>query len=215
MSIRVNIGCGQSPTEGWNNYDNSLAIRLSGIPLVTLIAEKIGFLSKSQIEFISFFRGSNIKWADAARHIPEADGSVEVLYSSHMVEHLGREEAVAFVMEARRVLKHDGIIRLAVPNTKYHIDNYLKDKDANAFIENLLLTKEKPKTITQKIKDVIVGDRHHKWMYDGDSLCRLLLSEGFNDPRAMEPGSTIIKDPGTLNLQERAPESVFAEAINT
>jgi len=38
-------------------------------------------------------------------------------------------------------------------------------------------------------------------MYDGDSLCWLLLSGGF-------------KDPGTLDLEERAPESVFVEAIN-
>ena len=214
MSIRVNIGCGQTPTEGWNNYDNSLAIRLSGIPLVTQIAVSIGLLSKSQKEFISFARNSDIKWADAARHIPEADGSVEVLYSSHMVEHLDREEAVAFLKEARRVLKTGGIIRLALPNIMYHVENYLEHKDADAFIEDILLTKEKPETITQKLKDVIVGDRHHKWVYDGDSLCRLLLSGGFKDPRVMEPGSTIIKDPGTLDLEERAPESVYVEAIN-
>ena len=40
MSLRVNIGCGQTPTEGWNNYDNSLAVRLSGVPIIQQIALK-------------------------------------------------------------------------------------------------------------------------------------------------------------------------------
>ena len=68
-------------------------------------------------------------------------------------------------------------------------------------------------TLTDKIKQIIIGDRHQMWMYDGDSLCRLLLSEGFKDPKVMEAGSTMITDPVALNLSERFPESVFIEAI--
>ena len=26
---RINIGCGSSPTAGWNNFDNSLSVRLA------------------------------------------------------------------------------------------------------------------------------------------------------------------------------------------
>jgi len=61
MSLRVNIGCGQTPTEGWNNYDNSFAIRIAEIPIISHIASKIGLLSKSQAEFVNFARNSNIK----------------------------------------------------------------------------------------------------------------------------------------------------------
>jgi hypothetical protein len=42
MSLRVNIGCGQTPTEGWNNYDNSLAVRIARIPIIPDIASKLG-----------------------------------------------------------------------------------------------------------------------------------------------------------------------------
>lgn len=209
MSLRVNIGCGQTPTEGWNNYDNSFAIRIAGIPIVSHLASKIGLLSESQAEFVNFARNSNIKWADATKHIPESDRSVEVLYSSHMLEHLDRKEAVEFLKEARRVLIHGGIIRLAVPNLKFHIENYLDNKDADLFIENILLTKEKPKSTIDKIKTFLVGDRHHMWMYDGDSLCKLLSSSGFRDSKVMELGSTTILNPGSLNLEERSEESIF------
>ncbi len=214
MSLRVNIGCGQTPTEGWNNYDNSFAIRIAGIPIVSHLASKIGLLSKSQAEFVNFARNSKIKWADATKHIPESDGSVEVLYSSHMLEHLDRRETAEFLKEARRVLIPGGIIRLALPNLKFHIENYLDNKDADIFIESILLTKEKPKSIIDKIKTFFIGDRHHMWMYDGDSLCKLLSSSGFRDSKVMEPGSTIIPNPGSLNLEERSEESVFVEALN-
>ena len=97
MSIRVNIGCGQTPTEGWHNYDNSIAVRIAGIPILATIAQRSALLSKSQREFISFACGSNIRWADATEHIPEQDCSVEVLYSSHMLEHLDKDKAVSFL----------------------------------------------------------------------------------------------------------------------
>jgi hypothetical protein len=40
-----------------------------------------------------------MKWADGTKHIPEAKGSVEVVYSSHMLEHLDRVETRAFLRE--------------------------------------------------------------------------------------------------------------------
>ena len=131
-----------------------------------------------------------------------------------MLEHLDRREAAQFLKEARRVLIHGGIIRLAVPNLKFHIENYLHNKDTDLFIENILPTKEKPKSIIDKIKTFLIGDRHHKWMYDGDSLYKLLSSTGFRDSKVMEPGSTAISNPGSLNLEERAEESVFVKALN-
>ena len=116
--------------------------------------------------------------------------------------------------EDRRVLIHGGIIRLAVPNLKFHIENYLDNKDPDLFIESILLTKEKPKSIIDKIKTFFIGDRHHLRMYDGDSLCKLLSSKGFRDSKVMEPGLTAIPNPGSLNLEERYEESVFVEALN-
>ncbi len=51
-------------------------------------------------------------------------------------------------------------------------------------------------------------------MYDGKSLCKLLAEAGFDQPRVMEPGTTIIEGSGELNLHERLPQSIFVEALN-
>lgn len=213
MLLRVNIGCGQTPTKGWHNYDNSWSVRLARINIVSRIIERFNLLSKPQREFISFLKNENIMWADATKYIPERDESVDAIYSSHMIEHLDKEEVKKFLHEAFRVLKSGGIIRLVVPNIRYLVENYLKNGSADNFIEKTGLTKSKPKTLTKKLKYLAVGDRHHQWMYDGHSLCNTLYLEGFQKPQIMEPGSTNIINPGVLNLKERCPESVFVEAI--
>ena len=51
-------------------------------------------------------------------------------------------------------------------------------------------------------------------MYDGKSICKLLSSSGFKEPRILEEGLTTIPDSGMLDLKERSPESVFDEAFN-
>ncbi|MGI0025307.1 MAG: class I SAM-dependent methyltransferase [Nitrososphaera sp.] len=214
MSIRLNIGCGQTPTKGWRNYDNSWSIRLARVPILPNVMAKLGFISKPQQEFISLAKNANIEWADVTKHIPENDQSVGVIYSSHMLEHLERGDAISFLKEARRVLKKGGIIRIAVPDIKYLVENYLRDGDADNFIEKTLLTRKKAKTLFEKIRYFVTGDRNHQWMYDGDSLCRLLSTVGFQKPRVVEAGTTIIAESGELDLGERALESVVVETIN-
>ncbi len=211
---RVNIGCGQTPTQGWQNYDNSWSIRLSKVPCLAVVLNWLGIVSKRQWEFISFAKSSGIRWADATRCIPESDHSVEVLYSSHMLEHLDREEAQMFLKEARRVLIHGGIIRIAVPDIKPMAGRYLSDGDCDVFVEGSRLTRRRPRGLVEKLRYLIAGDRGHLWMYDGESLCRCLASAGFSDPRVTAPGSTIIPMPGSLNLRERSAETVYVEAIS-
>ena len=214
MTLKINIGCGQTPTKGWRNYDNSWSIRLAKKPLAAFILGKLGFLSGPQQQFMSFAKKKNILWANATKRIPEKSASVDVVYSSHMIEHIEKEDVEIFFKEARRILKSGGTMRIAVPNIKYHVENYLKDGDADKFIEGTHLTRNRPKTIISKIKYLIIGDRNHQWMYDGNSLCQLLSSAGFQEPIVMESGSTNIAEPGALDLKERSPESVFVEAIN-
>jgi predicted SAM-dependent methyltransferase len=102
--MRVNVGCGATPTNGWVNFDNSLTIRLARWPGVTRMLETLN-VRNGQAGRLGRIEGdSDIRFADAAARIPCADQSVEVVYSSHMIEHLDRSGAQAFLAEARRVL---------------------------------------------------------------------------------------------------------------
>ena len=213
MSLRINIGCGMSTTSGWKNYDNSWGIRLSAKPVLSGIVSSLGLLSDQQKEYMDFARREDINWANATTHIPEQAGSVSALYSSHMLEHLEKNDALTFLKEAHRVLATGGVIRISVPDLMHHIQQYLDDRDADGFIDKMHVTRPKPRSLMAKLKYSVVGDRHHQWMYDGDSLCKLLKQAGFPNPAIMQPGETKIADSGDLDLFERADESVYVEAV--
>jgi predicted SAM-dependent methyltransferase len=209
--MRLNVGCGQTPTEGWRNFDNSLSLRLAKLPLLALALHKTGALDDGQYNFIAFARAHHIEYGDATE-LPLADGSVEVLYSSHMMEHLDQAEAGMFLQEALRVLEPGGLLRLAVPDLRKHVAEYLATDDADAFVARTLLTQARARGLLQRLRGALVGARHHHWMYDGPSLQRLLLAHGFVNPEIMPAGQTKIAQPGALDLQERCSESVYVEA---
>tara|TARA_B110000967_G_C18287461_1_gene272125 strand:- start:193 stop:336 length:144 start_codon:yes stop_codon:yes gene_type:complete len=47
MKLKVNIGCGSSPTEGWINFDNTPAIKLAHSPFKFWILKLFGLLNPS------------------------------------------------------------------------------------------------------------------------------------------------------------------------
>jgi hypothetical protein len=108
----------------------------------------------------------------------------------------------------------NGIIRIAIPDLRKLIDQYLVDGDSDAFIEKTELAPEKPKTFIHKLGYMITGERRHRWMYDGPAMVGLLSSMGFRDPCIMPAGGTLILNPGELNLREGADASVYIEAYN-
>jgi predicted SAM-dependent methyltransferase len=212
--LRINVGCGQTPTVGWRNFDNSLSLRLSKFPLLTIFLRKIGLVNMEQISFIQFAREHSIEYGDATKGLPLQSDLVEVLYSSHMLEHLDQQEVVFFLKEARRIICSGGIIRLAVPDLHMLAERYITTNDADAFIASTRMTQPRPGTLSARLRMLLVGTRHHQWMYDGLSLSRLLEAHGFVSPRILKAGETQINDPQNLNLNERADESVYVEAVN-
>lgn len=211
--MRVNCGCGPNPTPGWVNLDNSPSVRLARHLWFAKIARKLGLLASEQMLLVLSASEKHIHWANAQR-LPLKSGSVDVLYSSHMVEHLDREEASAFLKEARRVLLPNGIIRLVVPDLAKLVEAYERSGDANAFIERMHVCTPHPRTLLERMRRFLVGQRNHLWMYDAASLVQLLTSSGFVGAVALLPGQTAIENPGALDLSERCEISVYVEARN-
>ena len=214
VTSQLNIGCGQTPTPGWLNYDNSWSVRLAGRPALVRVLAGLRLISKDQKDFIAFAQREKINWADATSRIPLPDHSVDTIYTSHMVEHLEPARAEAFLAESRRVLRSGGVLRIAVPDISVHVNEYLEHGDADRFIGATHLTHASPKSLIGRIQHVVIGERNHRWMYDGQSLCRLLTQAGFDEVDVVPPGRTNIADAGDLDLSERVPESVFVEAVN-
>jgi SAM-dependent methyltransferase len=209
---RINVGCGASPTEGWLNFDNSWSVLLGRLPVVAKRLHDLGLVSTERLSFIEVSHRGKVAWADSRKRIPIASASASVVYSSHMLEHLDGEEARSFLREALRVLKSNGILRIVVPDLRLLVDTYLTDGDSDSFVRRTHLASPRAKGLRGLVRSVLVGPRHHAWMYDGSALAKVISECGFVDPRILPPGKTTIPDPGSLNLREREDESLYVEA---
>ncbi len=212
MSVRLNIGCGMAPTEGWVNYDNSPAVRIANLPNALKLLQAVRLIDRGNVEFARFCRAHGIRHANAVCRLPHRDGSVDVIYSSHMIEHLDRREARRFLAECRRVLKPEGVLRIVVPDLQVTVNDYVEKQNADVFLDHLQLALDKPHGLAEHLRHLLIGDRNHRWLYDGRSMAKLLAANGFEKVEILEPGQTRIAEPGKLDLFERAGESAFVEA---
>lgn len=213
MAVRLNIGCGQSPTDGWFNYDNSPAVWLARSRPLTALLRRVGLIDAPTVGFAEFCRCHDIRYANAAVRIPHDTGSVDAIYSSHMIEHLDRNEVQAFLVECRRILKPGGILRLGVPDLRHVVQIYLELDDADGFVRHLLFDLDKPRGLRQRLNRLITGGRGHHWMYDRRSLAELVERAGFVDVQAVDESTTRIPDPGALVLDEREGDTISVEAL--
>jgi predicted SAM-dependent methyltransferase len=73
--------------------------------------------------------GPSVVAHDLSTGIPLPNASCEVVYHSHVLEHLKRPDAQFFMRECFRVLKPGGIIRVAVPDLEQVCRQYLLTLD--------------------------------------------------------------------------------------
>ncbi|EQB39194.1 hypothetical protein M947_08555 [Sulfurimonas hongkongensis] len=67
-----------------------------------------------------------VKVHNLLEKLPFEDSSVDVVYSSHVLEHFQKCDASRFLKECYRVLKPDGIIRIVVPDLEQLMRNYIE-----------------------------------------------------------------------------------------
>jgi len=75
---------------------------------------------------LDILRGADIR-ADVRKGLPFDDGSVDLLYSEHFIEHLSLDEARFYFKECRRVLKRGGVVRTATIDLPYVLERYAKE----------------------------------------------------------------------------------------
>ena len=210
---RINIGCGRSPTPGWINFDNSQSINIASSPIKYFVLRKLGFLSPQQIENIKWLKENKISYADASKKLPFNKNEISCIYSSHMLEHLSKKSAQIFLKECLRVLKPNGVLRLVLPDLRQLVESYIKNGDAETFLEKSYLGTPSAETLQDKLKIIFQGYRHHQWMYDAQSLSKIVLENGFKKVVEQKAGVTCIDNYGELNLYERSEESFIIEAF--
>jgi len=208
----LHLGCGKAPIQGAINIDNSFSLLLSRFKLFYLLLKKTRFLSKENIELIDFYRRNKIKYGNALR-LKYADNSIDIIYTSHMLEHLKKEELEAFLQTAIRILKPGGILRIVIPDMRRIINDYSSDGDMDKLIERSMLVNNYGNSLKAKLKYIMFGWRGHQWMYDEASFLKLLRNFNFQEIIVLEPGETHINDTTNINLYEKSGESIYFECI--
>jgi predicted SAM-dependent methyltransferase len=213
---KLNVGCGLHVVPGYLNLDNSPTLRLQrGLPRPVLDQVRQSPVGK----WLGPAWPSEVQPWDIRQGLPGEPGTLGVIYSSHMLEHLSRPAAVSFVGACHQALRPGGILRLALPDLERRARGYLKALDAgdstaaDEFLRSLLLAQEDADESLKGIAKRALGRELHHWMYDRLSLTRLLTDAGFTtaEPRAF--AQSRIPEIAELELEDRASESVYVEAV--
>jgi predicted SAM-dependent methyltransferase len=151
---------------------------------------------------------------------------VDIIYSSHMLEHIRRDQAAFILRECHRVIKPDGIVRLVVPDLEVLVRAYL-DRDrailhsklptvGDAFIEGLGFTEatDNPAPfITRVMRRAMGMDGGHRWLYDAESLLHLLREAGFQSARRVPFGEGASAEAASMDT--RSAFHLHVEAAKT
>lgn len=82
------------------------------------------------IDFVSY--SDDVQAHNLLEGIPFGAQSMDVVYHSHVLEHFSKLDGYQFIKDCYRVLKPQGIIRIAVPNLESIAKEYLKHLDMAA-----------------------------------------------------------------------------------
>ena len=237
----LNLGCGTKTCDKPEviNIDWSIYLRLKRMatvrPIIPLVIRGERLKRFNAIP-------DNILVHDLAKGIPFDSDSVDVVYHSHILEHLDRDVALRFLVEVKRVLKPGGIHRIVVPDfekaCRVYIE-HLKSCETDAaesdkhddYIAPLLeqsVRREASGTSQQgalrrRLENLLLGDARrrgetHQWMYDRINLRAKLISVGYADVRVQDYDTSVIPNWPDYKLDvddhgnQYKPESLYMEA---
>jgi predicted SAM-dependent methyltransferase len=213
--IMLNLGCGQTRPTGWINTDSSLNSWLQRIPISRWVMVQL---------FKRVNYDLNAEYMDLRNAWRYDDNSVDVVYGSHVFEHLSSSTATFFLSEAFRVLKPDGVIRLIVPDLYQLSKNYLDQFNigdqsaADTFLFWINLAQENTYPQERSLATKVINfwqdyPHQHKSMYDFISLSKMLQNKGFSNIQQSFYGeSKYIAEIGQVENTAEGVASIYIEA---
>lgn len=201
--MKLNLGCGFQVVDSWVNVDCALGARLSKVPLFRSINRKMRFFNHDWEDSIFVH--------DLRKRFPWKDSTIDVIYTSHFLEHLSRSQGRHFLAECYRVLKPGAIIRVVVPDLAAFVGSYLRGTiQADEFVEKLgVLYDIYPNPIKTRLAPFL--DYPHKCMYDKNNLIMLMSELGFA-AEVRRPFDSRIADIAAIELSDRTRDAVIIEA---
>jgi predicted SAM-dependent methyltransferase len=193
---KLHLGCFDQKAPGWINTDITPHIFIARIPGAAALLFAAGIIPRTRYEQHKRGVFSGVRYMDIRKRFTLQDDSIDCAYSSHVLEHLYREDATRCISEIHRVMRPGGIVRCAVPDLDSLIGSYdplHADEFAHAVFESR----------SRRTKN------EHHWMYNSRSLSALLSDAGLVDIRQCGFREGDCPDLDTIEIRA---DSLFIEA---
>jgi predicted SAM-dependent methyltransferase len=173
MKKKVQFGCGLCAPAGWLNFDCSPTLKIERMPVIRhVVRHKLFPLS--------------VCYGDIVRGLPLTEGGVDLVYCSHVLEHLAFNDVKVALRNTLRILKPGGVFRMVLPDLEFYIHQYqmdpLEDRANNFLRRSLLGVEQRPEGILSKLKNMY-GNSKHLWMWDFEAMRIQLEKAGFTAVR--------------------------------
>jgi SAM-dependent methyltransferase len=140
--------------------------------------------------------------------LPLDDAALDYIVSIHALPELPYPALAPALLELRRVLKVDGVLRLALPDLERAIHAYV-DRDAGYF----LVSDEDVRSLGGKLAVQLTWYGYSRSLFTFDFIEELLYGAGFRRVVRCAYGQTASPFREIVELDNREAESLFVEAI--
>jgi SAM-dependent methyltransferase len=199
-STRLNLGCATQVVDGWTNVDYAPGAWLAKVPGFPALNRRLRLLATDW--------DPRIVLQDLRKPLGWPDASVDVVYTSHTLEHLSHDDGRALLAECARVLRPGGVLRVVVPSFASVASDYATGAlPADRVLEAMNVVHRRPRL--REFLSLRTGVPH-LCMYDDVSLVRALQDNGF-EARVRAPFDSDIADIAAIELAERTVGAAIVE----
>lgn len=141
---------------------------------------------------------------DLRNGIPFPDNSIDLIYTSHLLEHFDYNEMIKLLRDVYRVLKPGGEFKIVVPDASLFVRGYMDPMrfDAEKYIQE---PNFKVYGAIDYVNYIAYMGGAHRFMFDSENLLNILHSAGFVQAQVRE------FDP-VMDLEIRKHQSIHAVA---
>jgi predicted SAM-dependent methyltransferase len=209
--MRLNLGCGPGPIRdsSFIYIDASRKLLIAKVPILNFLYQKISNEKNLWDKKIKFKNILKLKLSN---------NSVEIIYSSHLLEHLYFNEAEDLTKKLFKSLKPNGVCRFALPDYDLYIQEFIEIQKTNPLLAIQTFEKSLLSNFSHKIKPTkkvwgwITGNLHlHKWHPNYALVENILREAGFSQIKRCNFRESSISN--ISNLEFRSDMTFYIEAV--
>ena len=201
MMRKIHFGCGDCAPSDWDNYDSSPTLLFQRLPIIGRL-----FRGGPFMPFPIHVRRGNI-----AKGLPVAPQTANVIYCSHVLEHLSLQDIDKALANIYSYLVPGGIFRLVMPDLEFIIQKYVSATDPEAaarFMVDSHLGKRNSKLWTFLLDWC---GHQHRWLWDFKGIEAKLADHGFAEIRRAVFADAETPEFNDVELQTRWQDSLGIE----